>query len=166
MRYLYDLHLHSDRSHDSVIGSKVMFTRIREIGLNGFAITDHDLLTKVRSPYDDILVIPGIEVTIEDINAHILAIGIQGPLDPGLDVLESIEMIHDLNGVAVAPHPFSSKDGFPALGDLIFDLKDLDGIEVTSPRDHVDNMLARRVAGKLNLAKIGGSDATATPFRS
>lgn len=159
MRYLFDLHIHSDRSFDSVISPRILFTRAREIGLSGFAVTDHDVFTEIRSPYEDLLVIPGMEITIEDIHAHILAIGIQGPVDPGLNIFETIDMIHDLNGVAVSPHNFSSKEGFPAIGDRIYSLHDLDGIEVTSPRDHVDNQMARKAARSLDLARVGGSDA-------
>lgn len=159
MRYFFDLHLHSDRSFDSLLSPKLIFTRARELGLRGFAITDHDFLTRIQSPYDDILVIPGMELTIEDIHAHLLAVGIQDSVDLGLDINESIDMIHDLNGVAISPHTFSSKDGFPAIGDQIYDLETLDGIEVTSPRDHIDNLQARKVASTMNLAKVGGSDA-------
>jgi len=44
------------------------------------------------------------------------------------------------------------------LEDLVHDL-DLDGMEVTNPKRHVDNRRARRVAGTLGIARVGGSDA-------
>ncbi|MGA1821211.1 MAG: PHP domain-containing protein [Thermoplasmatota archaeon] len=159
MRYRFDLHVHSDRSPDSVISPKLILTRARELGLNGFSVTDHDAYTEIGSPYEDLIAVPGMEITIEDINAHILAVGIQGPVRTGLDLHETMDMIHDLNGVSISPHNFSSKEGFPALNDRIYTADHLDGIEVTSPRDHVDNLLARKAAGSLGLARVGGSDA-------
>jgi predicted metal-dependent phosphoesterase TrpH len=159
MKQYFDLHIHSDRSHDSVISPKSILVKAREFGLRGMAVTDHDELTLLSSPYPEIIIVPGMEITVKGINVHVLALGITEPVRTDLSLLETIDMVHDLDGIAGAPHPFSGKEGFPGMGDLVYDLDNLDAIEVTSPRPHVDNLLARKASQTLGLARIGGSDA-------
>lgn len=155
-RARYDLHIHSQGSLDSGLSVKRIITRCAELGLAGFAVTDHDVFTRVACPYPDLLAIPGEEVTTAE--GHVLAIGINDSIPAGLSPSETIELIHDQGAVAIASHPFSSKEGFPGLGDLVYDLN-LEGLEVTNPKGHVDNRRARRVAGALGVARVGGSDA-------
>jgi predicted metal-dependent phosphoesterase TrpH len=155
-RSYYDLHIHSRGSQDSQLPVKWIITRCAELGLAGFAVTDHDVLTKVKCSYPELLAIPGEEVSTSE--GHVLALGISEQISVGLSPLETIELIHDQGAVAIASHPFSSKEGFPGLGDHAYGL-DLDGLEVTNPKAHVDNSRARKVAGSLGIAKVGGSDA-------
>jgi len=159
MKQYLDLHIHSDRSGDSVISPKSILVKAREHGLKGVAITDHDELTKISSPYPDLIIIPGMEITVKDQNVHLLALGITEAVRTDIGLLETIDTIHDLDGIAGAPHPFSGKEGFPGMGDLVYDMDTLDAIEVTSPRPHVDNLIARKASLTMGLARIGGSDA-------
>ncbi|MGA1848468.1 MAG: PHP domain-containing protein [Thermoplasmatota archaeon] len=159
MKQYFDLHIHSDRSGDSVISPKSILVKAREYGLSGIAVTDHDELTIIRSPYPDLIIVPGMEITVKDLNVHVLALGITEAVRTDLSLLETIDMIHDLDGIAGAPHPFSGKEGFPGMGDLVYEIDTLDAIEVTSPRPHVDNLLARKASLTMGLARIGGSDA-------
>jgi predicted metal-dependent phosphoesterase TrpH len=122
----------------------------------GFAITDHDTFTKVNLPYPDIIAIPGMEIS--SFHGHILAIGINEQIPENLMANETVDMIHEQGALAIASHPFSSKENFPGLGDLVYELK-LDGIEISNPKKHINNKLARRVAVSLNISKVGGSDA-------
>ncbi len=160
MKCFFDLHVHSTNSPDSNISIAEIFTRAKSEGLSGIAITDHDYQTIARSPYDDVVFIPGIEIRIKELNGDLLAIGclVEPPTHKPLG--ETIDEIHALGGVAIAPHPFDSRMFNTALGDNIFDVMGkLDGIEVTSPKKSADNAKARKVADDYGLAKIGGSDS-------
>jgi len=155
-RMYLDLHIHSERSMDSRISVKQIITRCIELGLAGFSVTDHDQFSNVQSPYPDLLAIPGSEISTVD--GHILALGINEPFPSFIDAAETIDLIHEQGALAIASHPFSSKEEFPGLGDLVYDLK-LDGLEITNPKGHIDNKRARKVANTLSIAKVGGSDA-------
>ncbi len=152
----YDLHIHSQRSFDSRIPLKQLGARALELGLAGFAVTDHDLYTCHRSPYPGLLVIPGEEVST--LEGHILALGINEEIPPWLSPEETIDLIHGQGALAVASHPFSSKEGYPGLGEKVYELS-LDGLEVTNPKRHVDNKQARKAAATMGVTKVGGSDA-------
>ena len=161
-KFLFDLHIHTIASYDGKATPQAMCQVAQGRDLNGIAITDHDVLTRFESPYPGFLVIPGIEVRVETevIWADILGIGIQETVPLGLGLAETIDAIHEAGGLAIVPHPFSKLDNYPAIGDAIHSVAELiDGVEVTNPKDHVDNARARKVANNLNVAKVGGSDA-------
>lgn len=161
-RSIFDLHVHTTGSYDGKASPQAMCQVAKGRDLNGIAITDHDVLTKFESPYEGFLVILGSEIRIDtnDIWADILAIGIQEMVPLGLGLAETIEAIHDAGGLAIVPHPFSKLDNYPALGDTIHSVGDIiDGVEITNPKEHVDNTRARKVANTHGVAKIGGSDA-------
>jgi predicted metal-dependent phosphoesterase TrpH len=151
-----DLHIHSQRSRDSQCSVKQISTRCYEIGLAGYSITDHDTLTKVSSPHGDIIAIPGMEIT--SLEGHILGIGVNEQIPENLMASETVDLIHDQGALAIASHPFSSNEEFPGIGDLVYELE-LDGLEVTNPKKHINNRLARKVASSTGIPKVGGSDA-------
>jgi predicted metal-dependent phosphoesterase TrpH len=99
-------------------------------GLQGMIITDHDSVAgglagrKIAHGYENFTVIPGAEVTSR--SGHILAIGIENNVPKGLIVEETVERIHDLGGIAIASHPFSSRVR-PSLG---AECLKTDGVEV------------------------------------
>jgi predicted metal-dependent phosphoesterase TrpH len=160
MAQLFDLHIHSVNSFDSSIRVRRIFDKALDLGLRGVAITDHNELTIAKSPFSEVLSIPGMEINIEDLHADIIALGISKPVSPELSLKQAIEAIHSQGGVVIVPHPFSSSSNYPALGEKLFDVSSiLDGIEITSPKTHVDNRRARNTADSLRLAKIGSSDA-------
>lgn len=161
-KYFFDLHIHTTGSFDGKASPQAMAQVARTRDLDGIAITDHDVLTKFESPHPEFLVVPGAEIRIDTnmVWADILAIGIQEMVPLGLTLEETIEAIHDAGGLAIVPHPFSSNDNYPALGDVIHSVGDIvDGVEITNPRPHINNSRARKVANTHGLAKIGGSDA-------
>jgi predicted metal-dependent phosphoesterase TrpH len=81
-------------------------------GLDGMIITDHYNVRgglvggKEARTFKDFRVIPGAEVT--SLSGHILAIGVERDIPKDLSVDETIEIIHDLGGIGVTSHPFSS----------------------------------------------------------
>jgi predicted metal-dependent phosphoesterase TrpH len=133
-----------------------------ERGIRGLSITDHDTLTMVSNPYEDLLVIPGMEIRIDagGVWGDIIALGVTEEVPLHLGLRETVEEIHRRDGLAIVPHPFSQWEGYPALGDAVFEIRDIvDAIEVSNPRPFLDNARARKVAREFKVAKVGGSDA-------
>jgi predicted metal-dependent phosphoesterase TrpH len=157
-RYLFDLHVHSTGSADSRLSPPAAMTRARELGLRGLAFTDHDRLTLLSSPFDDLVLVPGAELSTEW--GDLLALGIRELPPAGLSVPELIADIHRQGGVAVVPHPFSEQRRAICMNDRVFDIIGVvDGLEVTSPKRSVDNAKARHLARQRGKAAVGGSDA-------
>ena len=136
----------------------------RKNGMNVLCITDHDAVKgafeaqKYAKQYDDIDVVVGEEVSTAD--GEVLAYWLNELIPPGLPIEETLDIIHDQGGVAVAPHPYSFY--VPCLQDRILDL-DLEGIEVING-GHVDaftNMRAQTVFKEHpgRWAPFSGSDA-------
>jgi hypothetical protein len=90
----------------------------------------------------------------------VLGLFLSEAVPEGLPADETVERIHALGGVAVAPHPFSAHCA--ALGDRALSL-DLDGIEVFNAfhRDRYSNDLALSKCSGSGKALTGGSDAHA-----
>lgn len=129
--------------------------------LDVVAVTDHDtikgakigekLAKKVK---DKLILIKGEEISTKD--GHLIGLGLEEAIKPGLSVEESIDLIKKQGGIAIAPHPFTAF----GLGKKILNLK-LDGIETKNLWAMFlnQNGKAKRYATQMNLAKIGSSDA-------
>jgi predicted metal-dependent phosphoesterase TrpH len=129
-------------------------------GLQGMIITDHDSVMgglvgkKVAKGYKDFQLIPGSEITSR--SGHILAIGIEVNVPKRLSVEETVEKIHDLGGIAVASHPFSSRVR-PSLGE---ECLKTDGIEVfNSTNRGLANASALALAQAYGRPRTAGSDS-------
>ncbi len=115
---LIDTHVHSIYSRhwfwgfDSLNKPRDLIKVAIKRGLNGLAITDHDnvkgsLIAKnVAKSFKDFKIITGSE--IKTIDGEVLALGIKKDVPKLLTLEETIERIHHLGGIAVAPHPFGS----------------------------------------------------------
>src|SRR5256885_8065897 len=129
-------------------------------GLQGMIITDHEGVAggwagrKVAGKNKKFKVIPGAEVTSR--SGHILAIGIENNVPRSLTVEETVERIHDLGGIAVASHPFSSRVR-PSLGE---ECLKTDGVEVFNATNRGDsNSRALFLAQTHGRRGTAGSDA-------
>lgn len=71
-------------------------------GLDGLAITDHNFLSTITS--DDVIIIPGIEVSTRD--GHLLGLGVSKAVPRGLSAEETITLIHAAGGIAIVAHPY------------------------------------------------------------
>ncbi len=147
---------------ESVTSPEVMVDAAVKKGMDVLCITDHNEMKGawraqryVKANRLAIEVVPGEEITTAE--GEILGLFLQERIDPGLSAVETIELIHDQGGLAVAPHPFSYR--CPSLGRRVEQLK-LDGIEVLNAghRDAYVNRLAQEEAGS-SFAHTGGSDA-------
>lgn len=134
-------------------------TAIRK-GLGGIIITDHDSVTgglvgeKISAGYNNFRVIPGAEITSS--SGHILAIGIRSNVPKGLALADTIDLIHELGGIAVASHPFAGGRR-PSLGE---ECLKADGVEVfnANNRNHA-NRRAFLLARDHQTPMTAGSDA-------
>jgi len=127
-------------------------------GLDAIAITDHNTVRIKRFAKkvskEDFLVIDGEEIDTKD--GHLLAIGIEEEIKPGLGLEETLELIHSQGGIGIAPHPFDiAKKG---LGNKA---KMCDAVEIKNSLnvDRVADRVAKRFAEKNGISKVGGSDA-------
>src|SRR5438046_4932269 len=129
-------------------------------GLDVLVRTDQDTVKwgldgkEIARGHNGFHVIPGAEVS--SMAGHILAIGIEENVAKGLSLEETVDRIHDLGGIAVASHPFSSRVK-PSLGEE--SLK-TDGVEVFNAMNRVyDNSKALALARSHMRASTAGSDA-------
>ncbi len=126
--------------------------------LDVLCITDHNTIRGAliaQKHAQDTEVVVGEEISSAD--GEILALFIQEGIKPMLGASETLDLIHEQGGIAVAAHPFSPQ--CQSLGKKIQFLE-LDGVEVFNAchRDAYTNLMAQTFSpGKL--AWLGSSDA-------
>jgi len=148
-----DLHVHTVNSKDGYTRPREIPRILRSKGLDGIAVTDHDVNSRVE--VEGCLILPGIEVST--LEGHIIGLGIREPVPKHRDPLETIDLIHSQGGLAVIPHPY---DMFSHSVDPVKFGGCVDAIEVAN----ASAMQLRRkkilkVAERFGLAMVGGSDS-------
>lgn len=130
-------------------------------GLDGIAVTDHNnvkgsLITKkIAKSFKGFKVITGSE--IKTTLGEIMALGIKKDVPEQLTIEETIEKVHDLGGIVVAPHPFGSYIFRQCLRERAVKA---DAIEVfNSSIVKNANLRASNLAKKFRKPKTAGSDA-------
>jgi hypothetical protein len=132
---------------------------LKKRGINGFAITDHDSIAgwkeaKTAAKREGMVFIPSIEIST--LCGHLIALGVNEAIRPRLSVEETIDLIHDQGGLAIAPHPFDiRKEGIGR------DFSRCDAVEVFNSLNltKIENLLADMQAKKHGVPAVGGSDA-------
>lgn len=136
-----------------------MVRHAKRIGLGAIAITDHDEIKgafearKFAKKYG-MVVITGEEVTTR--SGHMLALGINEWIKPGMSVEETIDIAHSQGGIAIGDHPFDiHNDGIKHKAALT------DAIEVFNAinMERISNIKSKRFAEKLGKPQVAGSDA-------
>lgn len=152
---IFDLHIHSRFSLDSLLEPARIVEAAKKIGLNGVAITDHNTIqggikTAEYAP-SDFVVIVGEEINTEvgDIVGLFLTKQINSR-----SFEEVVKEIHSQAGIALLAHPYKrnkiiSQDAF----------KQLDAIEVFNSRNAKNNAKAKNIALEYKLPMVAGSDA-------
>jgi len=151
-----DLHIHSNFSKDGTSSVDEIIKAAKAKGLGCIAIADHNSFASYEesSKYDDIIVIPAEEVSSAE--GHIVAYGINCEIPRGKSVQETIDMIHDAGGIAVAAHPYRWWSG---LGEKNV-VNEFDVIETHNARSTKgSNRKARKLAVRMNKPATAGSDA-------
>ncbi len=157
-----DIHVHSRHSHEAFGTIKEIVLRAKSVGLDGFALTDHNSIAGNKeaarlSKKHRLIFIAGCEIKSKA--GDIIALGIKKEIPKGLSAEETIAQIRKQGALAVAAHPFAiflhPKCG---VGRGVFDLK-FDAVEAFNARTYAGNTKSLHAAEKLNLAKTAGSDA-------
>jgi len=97
-----DLHVHTSRSTDAFTPPEQLRTICRDRGLDGLAITDHNVLA--RDFDDELVILPGIEISTRD--GHLIGLGMSEAIPRGLSADETIRKIREQTGVSIIPHPY------------------------------------------------------------
>lgn len=155
-----DLHLHTTYSPDASISPKIIVNQLHAHPfINAVAITDHNTVEgyykvlELASPYEDILIIPGIEVSAAEGDILVLGVAEVPPKPWTIDNI--IDFARKKDGVVIAAHPYRGH----GLGDLVKN-HDFDAVEVLNGISPLRvNRLAENLAKTLDLPGIAGSDA-------
>ena len=94
---------------------------------------------------------------IKTSTGEILAYGIQEEIEPKQNIYETIDQIHEQDGVAIAPHPFDMFRRYNGKNIV----KGIDGIEIFNSRCILNffNYKAIKKAKEMNFPMTAGSDA-------
>ena len=155
-----DLHVHTYYSRDSSITLKEVVAYSKKRGLDGVAITDHNIIKgALRLKTRDMIVVPGIEIST--LNGHLLGINVKTLIPAKLDIEETINRIHDAGGIAVAPHPFSFYKSPPSRQITSYDA--IEVMNASSMPFQLFTSLSKRFAVRKGLPQTGGSDSHYAP---
>jgi len=156
---ILDVHLHSNCS-DGLYSPRAIARRVKELGLDGFALTDHNTVkghieAKRAAKELGLEFIPGIEVSSSQ--GHITGLFVDEIIPQG-SAAEVVEAIKDAGGISVAVHPY---DVFRSGARGTVRTVGFDYIEVFNARVLFGffNNIADKVAREIGANKIVGSDA-------
>jgi predicted metal-dependent phosphoesterase TrpH len=151
-----DLHVHTCYSQDSSITLKEVVASTKKRGLDGVAITDHNTVkAALKLKTCDILVVPGIEISTK--NGHLLGLNVTESIPAKLGIEETIQLIHEAGGIAVAPHPTTFYKSPPSRRINSYDA--IEVINASSIPFPVFTYLSKRFAASLGLPQTAGSDS-------
>jgi hypothetical protein len=155
-----DLHVHTRYSGDSSITLKQVVAFAKKRGLDGVAITDHNTVKgALKLKTRDILVVPGIEVST--LNGHLLGLNVTTPIPAKLGIEETVHLIHEAGGIAVAPHPTAFYKSPPSRRVSSYDAVEV--MNASSVPFSVLTYFSKRFAEGLGLPQTGGSDSHYAP---
>lgn len=165
----FDLHVHTNYSHDGRETVEAVVKRAIALGLDGIAICDHNTLAGslaarryVAETQLALVIIPGIEVSTSE--GHLLVLGLDEAIERGLPLAETIERARQQERstkrpvAIIAPHPyhpFRHSAGRRCL------TPGVDAIEVFNARyfTGLGNAWARWTAARHRITAVAGSDA-------
>lgn len=155
-----DPHLHTRFSGDAIISPKLIVEQLHAHPfIKAVAITDHNTMQgykemrKLASSYQDITIIPGVEVSTR--HGDIIILGVEEKPSYASTVWEVVDFAKARAGVVVIPHPYRIN----GIGDLAEKIP-ADAIEVINPTaTQRENKMAQELAKMRNLPGIAGSDA-------
>jgi predicted metal-dependent phosphoesterase TrpH len=157
-----DLHFHTCYSPDASTQPKAIVERLNQNPtIKALAITDHNTtegyekVSELAKPYEDLVIIPGVEINAEE--GEIILLGITELPPKPWKTQNLTDYAHTNNALAVAPHPYRGL----GLKDQIRKLS-IDAIEIlnaiTSPEL---NRKAEQLARTQGLPGVAGSDVHA-----
>lgn len=155
-KMLFDFHIHSKYSHDSLLQPKKIVRMSKKKGLSGVAVTDHNTIRggieTFRLSNFGLMVIVGAEIKTE--LGDIIGLFLNEEIISH-NALEVIDEIRDQGGIVVLPHPF--RKGKNVAHELLNKIDVIEGFNARS--EHIANLRAQEYAKVKNLPAIAGSDA-------
>jgi predicted metal-dependent phosphoesterase TrpH len=101
-------------------------------------------------------IIPGVEIS--SLNGHVLGLNVEEPIAKKLGVDETVDRIHEAGGIAVACHPATFfKESLGSRTSSRFDAVEVINASALPFNYSVRN--GRKLAARLGLAQVAGSDA-------
>jgi len=164
-----DLHIHSNHSDGLARIPEIMEFAATRTDLKVIAITDHNTIEGAlfAKELEDVF---GIEVVVgEEVSStegHVIGLFLTEEIPSGLTPAETIRRISDQGGIAIIPHPFSSRGVFgpfgrsgfaAAVSELAFH-----ALEVYNSVPYLgwaNRVAAKMFTGGQGIAAVGGSDA-------
>ncbi len=156
------MHVHTKYSPDALITPKELVVHAKRRGLDGVAITDHNTIDGLKefSKIKELLIVPGMEVATEQ--GHVLAINVNDVVKAGQSFAETLDQIHEADGLAIAAHPTVFFKGI-AEEQLSQDFDAIEVINSSAVPFSFSVRKNRRIAAMLNLPQTAGSDAHYAP---
>ncbi len=155
MKLKIDLHVHTTGSRDAFLEPDQLPLILKERGLDGVAIANHDAPTEVTSL--ETIILPGIEVSTRQ--GHIIGLGISGPIAKGSTADDTISLIHRAGGIAIVPHPFDPISPCVNPLRLISRPEAIETINSDALFFSLNAAVAKRMADRLGLPMVAGSDS-------
>ena len=150
-----DIHIHTTMSLDSTVRVEELPFIIRQRGLDGVAITDHDRFSNKH--VEGVIIIPGIEVSTRE--GHLLGLGYVGDISPGLSVDETVRIIHNRGGLAILAHPYDVIRGGIRPAQVTERLDGIESINSKAQPYRLSKYLAEKASKRLGIPTFGGSDS-------
>ena len=168
---LIDLHVHTSYGDDFEATLEEAITACRGRGISAVLLAECDLIppldeVQATASAESFKVFVGVDIDARD--GRVIGV----PRDPaderfqkqgwadGSDfrVCDVIEWFDGIDGATFAAHPYLD-DGGPYLGDRVYDLPGLAGVEVAcGVKDDLANDLALEAANTMGVPVVGGSD--------
>lgn len=155
-----DLHVHTKYSSDASINPKTIVDQLYAHSLiKAVAITDHNTVEgyhkvqELASAYDDILIIPAVEISA--IGGDIIVLGV-AELPPEPWTVENVlAFAREKQALTIVAHPYRAY----GLGDSA-KKHDFDAVEILNGASASQvNKLAQNLAREMDLPGVAGSDA-------
>ncbi len=150
-----DLHVHTVKSYDAHTKREDLPAIIKNRGLDGVAVTEHNIFDPPQ--FSDALILPGVEISSRD--GHIIALGINEMIPPKLPADETIQRIHNQDGVVIIPHPYDPVCQCIKIARLKTRPDAVETVNADALSFYISNWLARRDSAKFKLPQVGGSDS-------
>ncbi len=157
---IFDLHVHTTFSNCSDLRIEDILEVAFIKGLDGVCITDHDTMSagkylKEGVQENGLCVIFGMEYTTHD--GDFLIFGPFEDLPKGMDARSLLTKVNQLNGVAIAAHPFRKER---PVKEYVIQEHLCDAIEAINGRNtDIENLQVKNWCKKYSLNQVGGSDA-------
>lgn len=155
----FDLHIHSAYSFDSLTRPQAIAEQALKKGLDGIAITDHNVFrinwAKLQSEYPELIIIPGTEIGAAGVG-DILCYFIKEEIT-SKDPFEVIKQTHEQGGIATLAHPFHHGRTLESYPDQLMEL--LDAVETGNSHNTINYEKSIELAHRYSKPCTGGSDA-------